>query len=69
MLTVSCPVGKRHTPVQSLGQVFGSVSVGQGRIFLLQEGVFVPNGVGHRLFIVNVQLTPANVNESGTQAI
>lgn len=65
---MSCPVGEGHTPVQSLGQVFGAVSVGQRRIFLLQEGVLVPDGIGHRLSIVNVQLTPANVNECGTKA-
>lgn len=51
-------------PVQSLGQVFASVSVGQGRIFLLQEGLFVPDGIGHGLFIVDVQLTPAGGKES-----
>lgn len=49
-----------QVPVQSLGQVLGSVSVGQGRILLLQEGVFVPDGIGHGLFVVDVQLTPVD---------
>lgn len=65
---MSCPVGEGRTPVQSLGQVFGAVSVGQRRVFLLQEGVLVPDGIGHGLPVVNVQLAPANVNECGMKA-
>lgn len=53
---------RRGSPVQSPGQVLGSVPVGERRIFLLQEGVFVSDGVGHRLLVVNVQLAPAHLN-------
>lgn len=55
------------SPVKGPGQVFGSVSVGQRRVFLLQEGVLVADGVGHRLLIVDVQLTPEGSDQKHLQ--
>lgn len=51
-----------HLPIKSPGQVFGSISIGERWIFLLQECMFVSNGVSYRLFIVDVKLTPTNIN-------
>jgi len=56
-------------PVEGPGQVFGSVSVGKRRIFLLQERMFVSNGIGHRLFIVDVQLAPKRLNTTHHQLV
>ena len=51
------------SPVESPGQVLCPVPIGQGGVLLLQEGVFVTDGVGHSLLVVDVQLAPEKEND------
>lgn len=50
-------------PVQSSGQIFGSVSVSKRGVLLLEEGVFIADRISDRLLLVDIQLTPEGKEE------
>lgn len=47
-------------PVECFGQIFGSISVCEGGVLLLQKGVFIAYRIGHRLLLIDIELTPKN---------